>query len=128
MHGSAFRTRCLNRKCSLEPFPDENLYDRVPTCPVCGGPLCPDVVLFSETIPGRVLECILRGLSDCDLFLSVGTSGVVAPAAEFVRGAAYVGARTINVNIESTDPPNPFFTDEFVGKAEEILPRLFGLK
>jgi len=127
MHGSAFRTRCLDRRCSLEPFRDENLYDQVPACPVCGGPLRPDVVLFSETIPGRVLNRILQELSTCDLFVSAGTSGVVTPAAEFVRGAAYAGARTININIEPTDPPNPFFTEEFVGKAEEVLPRLFGL-
>jgi NAD-dependent deacetylase len=126
MHGSAFRTRCLSRKCSLTPFHDENLYDAVPTCPLCGGPMRPDVVLFSETIPSQVLDRVLRELSACDLFISVGTSGVVAPAAEFVRGAAYVGARTININVEPTDPPNPFFTEEFVGKAEEVLPRLFG--
>jgi NAD-dependent deacetylase len=127
MHGSAFRTRCLRRNCSLAPFPDESLYDAVPACPVCGGPMRPDVVLFSETIPGGLLNRLLRELSACDLFVSVGTSGVVAPAAEFVRGAAYVGARTINVNVEPTDPPNPFFAEELVGKAEEILPRLFAL-
>jgi NAD-dependent deacetylase len=125
MHGSAFRTRCLDRRCSLEPFRDEQIYDQVPTCPVCGGPLRPDVVLFSETIPGRVLNRIVEALATCNLFISVGTSGVVAPAAEFVRGAAYVGARTIHINVEPTDPPNPFFTEEFVGRSEEVLPRLF---
>jgi NAD-dependent deacetylase len=128
MHGFAFRTRCLRRNCSLKPFRDERLYDAVPACPVCGGPMRPDVVLFGEDIPRRVLDRVLRELSACDLFVSVGTSGVVAPAAEFVRGAAYVGARTINVNVEPTDPPNPFFADELVGKAEDILPRLFRLE
>ncbi|MDX1933943.1 MAG: Sir2 family NAD-dependent protein deacetylase [Capsulimonadales bacterium] len=125
MHGSAFRSRCRDPRCPTVPFPDTNLYDETPRCSVCGGYLRPDVVLFNESIPREILGTILRALASCDLFLAVGTSGVVAPAAEFVRGAASIGARTINVNVEPSG--NPAFGEEYVGPAEVVLPRLFGI-
>jgi NAD-dependent deacetylase len=125
MHGSAFRSRCWRKNCLSRPFDDSAIYDETPTCAVCGAFLRPDVVLFGETIPTDVLQQILVGLSSCDLFIAVGTSGVVAPAAEFVRGAAYVGARTINVNVEPSG--NPAFNEEYIGPAEVVLPALLPL-
>ncbi|MCL1463137.1 hypothetical protein [Argonema galeatum] len=67
-----------------------------------------------------------RSLRECDLFVAVGTSGTVFPAANFVRSAAYVGARTIIVNLEPINPPNPSLQEEYLGRAEEVLPRLLG--
>jgi len=128
LHGSAFRTCCTNSRCTAPSFWDEALYEDVPLCPECGHPLRPAVVLFSESLPAEASWRAKRALRDCDLFLSIGTSGVVWPAADFVRAADYVGARTINVNVEPTDPPNPYFHEEYIGKAEEVLPRLFGLE
>jgi NAD-dependent deacetylase len=126
MHGSAIRTRCWSKVCTSKPFYDATLYDAVPRCTVCGAELRPDVVLFNESIPSAILQEILVGLSSCDLFIAVGTSGAVAPASEFVRGASYVGARTINVNVEPSG--NPAFAEEYIGPAEEVLPVLFGME
>jgi NAD-dependent deacetylase len=122
LHGSAFRTRCT--ACDLPPFPDTAAYDGVPPCPRCGAPLRPDVVLFGETLPEAALEAVAEALGGCDLFLSVGTSGLVTPAANFVRAAVYVGARTVAVNVEPMDPPSPYFAEEVIGPAEHVLPAL----
>lgn len=124
LHGSAFRSRCLDPNCPQEPFPDEASYDSVPPCPTCGGPLRPDVVLFSENLSQAVLWGAVTAAEKCDLFIAVGTSGVVWPAAAFVQFAAAAGARTINVNVEMSG--NPHFDEEYLGPAEVILPQLFG--
>jgi len=68
-----------------------------------------------------------RALRDCDLFLAIGTSGLVTPAADYVRNAQYAGARTIYVNLEPLSPPNPAFQEQILGRAEELLPKLFSL-
>jgi len=64
-----------------------------------------------------------RSLRDVDLFIAIGTSGMVWPAANFVRSAQYVGARTVYVNKE--EAPTNSFHDEFIGAAEDLLPILF---
>ncbi len=127
MHGSAFRTRCTNPRCSSPAFSDEALYDEVPACAECGQPLRPYVVLFGEAIPARESWLINRAMREVDLFLSVGTSGVVYPAAGLVQAAAYVGARTILINLEPMMAPNPAFQEEYLGPAEELLPALLGV-
>jgi NAD-dependent deacetylase len=57
--------------------------------------------------------------------LAIGTSGTVSPASNYVRSADYAGARTIYINIESLNPRNPYFKEEIIGRAEEILPSIF---
>jgi NAD-dependent deacetylase len=126
LHGSAFRTRCTNAHCTLPAFADASLPDDVPVCPECGAPLRPDVTLFGETLPSAALWAAERALRSSDLFLAVGTSGVVWPAADFVRVAKHVGARTVAINVEPMDPPHPDFDDEVIGPAERVLPVLFG--
>lgn len=68
--------------------------------------------------------CAKAVLRECDLFIAVGTSGVVTPAANFVRSAEYAGARTILVNLEPMEPRNRYFQEEYLGRAEEVLPQL----
>ena len=63
-----------------------------------------------------------RALRNVDLFIAIGTSGTVWPAANFVRSAEYVGARTVYVNKEEATLENSLFEEEFIGAAEEILP------
>lgn len=127
LHGSAFMTRCTSVHCTAPSFRDERIYQDVPLCVECGAPLRPSVVLFSEPLPVEALYQVKRALRDVDLFIAVGTSGIVWPAAQFVGSAAYVGARTINVNLEPMEPYNPAFREEYVGPAEDILPELFGV-
>lgn len=127
LHGNVHKTKCTNPQCTLEPYSEDNLHtDSVPSCSLCGHLLRPDIVLFGEYLSPLADWRSKRSLRECDLFLAVGTSGVVFPAANFVRSAAYVGARTIIVNLEPIDPPNPYFQEEYLGRAEEILPLLLG--
>ena len=82
-------------------------------------------MLFGEWIPEIAQYAVSRALRDCDLFVAVGTSGTVHPASGFVRSAKYAGARTLLVNLEPMDRPDPAFDDEVLGQSEELLPRLF---
>lgn len=128
LHGNVHRTKCTNPKCTLEPYSEENLHtDSIPSCPSCGHMLRPDIVLFGEYLSALADWQSKRSLRECNLFIAVGTSGVVYPAANFVRSAAYVGARTIMVNLEPIDPPNPSFQEQYLGRAEEILPQLLAI-
>jgi NAD-dependent deacetylase len=120
MHGSlhtCFCTRCHTRF----PMKDINLEEDIPLCPKCKGMLRPDIVWFGE-VPYH-LDKIDALLHNCDVFMVVGTSGVVYPSAGFVMTARYFGAHTIAVNLNPME--NSEFIDEFYqGKAGEILPRL----
>ncbi len=122
LHGSGLRTRCT--KCDLPPFYDEATYDTLPLCPACGAPLRPDVVLFGETLSDLAIEKSTHALNGCDLFLVVGTSSVVIPAAYLLLDAYDAGAHCVSVNIEPSRHENPYLHDEFVGRAEELLPVL----
>lgn len=82
------------------------------------------MVLFGEEIPAQASWSVKRALRDCDLFIAVGTSGLVTPAANFVRSAEYAGARTIFVNLEAMVPTNPAFKEQYLGPAETVLPKL----
>ena len=134
IHGSLRRSRCTNADCSSMPFVDfwvpsdefvaDPNWEGVPHCQICDANLRPDITLFNESLPVDELHRVKRALRDCDLFLAVGTSGVVAPASEFVRGAAYNRARTIMVNLTPMETCNPYFEEEYLGRAEEVLPQL----
>jgi NAD-dependent deacetylase len=126
LHGSVHRTRCSNPGCALAPFEDRETYEsRVPTCAACGAVLRPDIVLFGEYVPRDAMQRIQDALADCDLFVAIGTSGAVEPAASFVRAAALAGARTLLVNLEPMDFPNPAFQEQRLGPAEALVPALF---
>ena len=129
IHGNLMFTRCSNPNCSLPRFRDESAHsDRVPQCNVCGSALRPDIVLFGEELPLQESWTVKRALRECDLFIAVGTSGLVEPAASYVRGAEYAGARTILVNLEPLARPNPAFKEQYIGRAEALLPQLLGVE
>jgi NAD-dependent deacetylase len=126
-HGAIRRSRCTDPHCSLQPFEDEETHlDALPICPQCGRPLRPDIVLFGENIPSDALYQSQHALRKCDLFIAAGTSGTVYPAASFVDFAQASGARTILVNLEAMETANPSFQEEYLGRAEEVLPHLLG--
>lgn len=125
LHGSVYRTRCSNEKCTLEPYRDTDAHlDIVPICTLCGQALRPDIVMFGELLPPHAEWSSKRALRDCDLFIAVGTSGTVSPASHFVEWAKYAGARTMLINLEKMIEPNRSFDMEIDGRAEEILPSL----
>ncbi len=90
-------------------------------CPGCGeaGRLRPDIVWFGE-MPYE-MDRIEEALRRCDLFVSVGTSGAVYPAAGFVQSARYCGARTLEINLEPS-LGSIFFEESRTGSAGEMVP------
>ena len=120
MHGSLADCICINcdNKFALK---EVNYLQKIPVCPSCGGILRPDIVWFGE-IPHH-LNLIDDALRECSVFIIIGTSGVVYPAAGFVLTAKLMGAKTIAVNLGK--PDNLVYIDEFYqGKCGEILPGL----
>jgi NAD-dependent deacetylase len=118
MHGELSSALCSS--CEMRSPLDAPLMDR-PKCPVCQAPsLRPDVVWFGE-MPYR-MERIYGALGECDLFVSIGTSGAVYPAAGFVQEALMNGARTLELNLEPSEGSR-FFTESRHGRAGEIVPQ-----
>lgn len=130
IHGSLFRLRCPDETCGARiPFDDPgDAPDSAPVCPTCGRNMRYDIVLFDEYLDPTLERSVKDALRNCDLFIAVGTSGVVYPAADYVREADYAGAKTMFVNVEKPIPPNPYFDDVIVGKAEEVLPAMLGVQ
>ncbi|XXF74891.1 Sir2 family NAD-dependent protein deacetylase [Myxococcaceae bacterium GXIMD 01537] len=126
LHGSLSRTRCGNPDCALAPFEDAAIHEQAPLCARCNAPLRPDVTLFGEPLSVDAEWAAKKSLRDCDLFLAIGTSGVVTPAANFVRGAKYAGAWTLLVNLTPMQPRHPDFDTELLGPAEKLIPLLLG--
>ncbi len=91
-----------------------------PPCPSCGEPaLRPDIVWFGE-IPYRMDE-IYEALSAADLFVSIGTSGAVYPAAGLVRTARDLGLQTLELNLERSHG-STWFHETRLGPASEVVP------
>jgi NAD-dependent deacetylase len=76
-------------------------------------------------IPVAAEHTVKRALRDCDLFVAIGTSGTVEPAASFVRWVALNNARRVLLNLETFDGANELFTDVELGPADAIVPKWF---
>ena len=95
--------------------------DTPPRCPHCGDFLRPDVVWFGESLPDAAIEAAMVATEQCDLFLSVGTSTVVYPAAMLPDAALDAGATVVEINPAET----PFTARAFLsirGTAATVLP------
>jgi NAD-dependent deacetylase len=91
-----------------------------PACPACGTrALRPDIVWFGE-MPYRMEE-IEEALSEADLFVSIGTSGAVYPAAGFVRAAREAGAHCLELNLERSEGSR-WFHETRLGLAGQVVP------
>lgn len=88
-------------------------------CSVCGATMRPDVLWFGEQPRG--IDRIEEALKDCDLFLAVGTTGTVWPAAQFMTLAHESGARCVEIN---PAPSGEAFDEVITRKAEEVLPEM----
>jgi len=117
MHGEALSVWCMH--CDARHHWTGTLRDG-PKCPSCGAiAMRPDIVWFGE-MPYQ-MERIFSALSRADLFVSIGTSGAVYPAAGFVQHAASGGARTLELNLE-TSLGSSNFDETRLGKASELVP------
>ena len=122
LHGNILRSRCPVENVTVEPDGADHL---PPLCPNCGSPLRPDVVWFGEALPATELEAASEAARSCDLFLSVGTSGLVYPAASLPYEALESRATVVEINPDRT-PLSPHADFSLRGRAGEILPRLVG--
>jgi NAD-dependent deacetylase len=118
MHGELKRARCTG--CGAAPRWEGPLAD-APPCPACDarGRLRPDIVWFGE-MPYELAR-IEAALATCDLFVSVGTSGAVYPAAGFVEVARSAGARTLELNLDES-AISGVFDESRRGAASVLVP------
>jgi NAD-dependent deacetylase len=117
MHGEHLNAWCT--VCDVRSPWRDPLIER-PACPACGArALRPDVVWFGE-MPYRMDE-IYAALRQADLFVSIGTSGAVYPAAGFVRDARDLGAQTLELNLEPSQGSR-WFHESRLGRATETVP------
>jgi NAD-dependent deacetylase len=121
LHGNIQRVRCSECYTFTETWDDDT--ESVPQCSVCGSLLRPDVVWFGEALPHDQLEAAVEAARSCDVFFSIGTSGVVQPAASLAYAARNHGAIVVEINAEAT-PLTPKVDYAFHGKSGEILPEL----
>lgn len=118
MHGELKSALCLG--CDRRVPWEEDL-SAAPACPGCAvaGALRPDIVWFGE-MPYQ-MERIDRAIGNADLFVSIGTSGAVYPAAGYVQTARYCGAHTLEMNLEPSQG-SLFFHESRIGRAGELVP------
>ncbi len=120
-HGNLLRDRCpaegtVADRASLS-------LSGLPECARCGELLRPDVVWFGEAIPRQALFEADAAVTDCDVFLSIGTASVVYPAAGLAEIALRHGAKVVEINTESTSL-TPLADVLLRGASGELLPQL----
>ncbi len=117
MHGQLDQALC--HSCEHR-WPAPLVMRKTDTCPNCASPTTrPDIVWFGE-IPYQ-MEKISEALSKADVFVSIGTSGEVYPAANFVAEADYFGAHTVELNLEPSSGASRFSECRF-GPATQVVP------
>ena len=118
-HGNLFADRCFAEDCVVSCDTES----AVPICPGCGSNVRPGVVWFGESIPERALDQSFAAASDCDVFLSIGTSALVYPAAGLAEIARGSGATVIEINPNPTEQ-SAGFDYVIAGNAGAVLPEI----
>lgn len=127
LHGSIWEVSCwqgcqkspkrwVDRRTTFKEMP--------PRCPYCGGLIRPAVVWFGETLETNVVSQAMNAMK-CDVFMTIGTSAVVYPAAGFIEQARANGAYTVEINPDAT-PATQTVNLPIRGEAEKILPLISG--
>ena len=96
LHGNLQRTKCFDENLPVEKWTDTG--EVPPHCPRCGGLLRPDVVWFEEAMPEAETAAAFAASRDCDMFLCIGTSALVYPAAALPIEAVKSGATLVEIN------------------------------
>jgi NAD-dependent deacetylase len=121
LHGNIWRTKCSLEGTIVEKWDEDG--DPPPRCPSCAGFLRPDVVWFGENLPLENLSAAIQAAQNCDVFLSVGTSSLVQPAASLPLLAKEAGAVVVEVNPDPT-PLAEAAGYVLRGPAGKVLPEL----
>ena len=123
LHGDLFRVRCTEEGTSREdrrvPLPE------IPPRCACGALLRPDVVWFGEVLPEGAMQEATGAARRSKVFLSIGTSALVYPAAALPELAKRHGAYLVEINVEET-PLSPLADELILGPAAGVLPDLLG--
>ena len=122
LHGNLGRVKCSGG-CGVVTDWEDRI--GVPRCQKCGAFLRPDVVWFGEQLPVEAMDAAGKAARSCDVFLSIGTSGLVQPAASLAYMAKERGACVVEINLEPT-PLSPIADFCLHGKAGEVLPEFVG--
>jgi len=125
LHGNIYRNKCskcglvLDEKMDIDP-------DNIPGCDKCDGKIRPDVVWFGEMLPEDIISEAFARAESAEVFLSVGTSALVHPAASLPLVAKRAGATLVEINPEET-PLSRLADYYFPAKSGEMLPELISL-
>jgi NAD-dependent deacetylase len=119
MHGELLRARCIACEATMSWRTDLGVHDRCRACERAGT-LRPDVVWFGEMPIG--MDIVYEALLGADLFVAIGTSGSVYPAAGFVEEARAAGIRTCELNLEPSDNAH-MFNEAHYGPASQVVPQ-----
>ncbi len=123
LHGSVWDLKCSNPSCTSKPFENTDLpiKEIPPVCERCGAWLRPDVVFFEEPLDPLDIQAADSRTKATEIFLIVGTSGVVYPAAGFAHIAKAFGAYVLEFNRELT-PLSSICDRSVLGPCGETLP------
>lgn len=121
LHGNLHRTKCFREEIVIDNWVDTG--EVPPRCPRCGDRLRPDVVWFGEPLPAPAYRAASEAATTCDVFFSIGTSGVVEPAASLARVAIQHGAKVIEINPVAT-PLTSMMTFALQAASGKVLPAL----
>jgi NAD-dependent deacetylase len=125
LHGNIMRTKCIG--CDVKAVDDLlSLQGGTPRCYHCNGFLRPDVVWFGENLPKNVLDTAWNVANRCEIFMSIGTSGIVQPAASLPLIALKNEAVVVEINPNPT-PLSPIANHSLQGQAGVLLPELISL-
>jgi NAD-dependent deacetylase len=122
LHGNIERSYCIDCGAIVEELDIDSL-TKAPRCVHCGGLVRPDVVWFGEMLPREAFSRAEQAARHCDLFLCIGTSAVVYPAASLPYTAFDQGAFVVEINRERTELSTRAH-ESLLGAAGEILPQL----
>jgi NAD-dependent deacetylase len=121
LHGSLLRVKCFQEDVVVPEW--THTEEVPPRCPQCHGPLRPDVVWFGESLPEDAWNEAARASAACQVFLSIGTSSLVYPAAALPEIALRNGATVVEINPDET-PLTRYATHVLRGPSGTILPQL----
>ena len=130
LHGHLWRNKCNHCESPYHSQPNRaydredgiNLDDNLISCEDCDGYIRPDIVWFGESLPVQAWQTAKEAAADCEVFISIGTSSLVYPAAGLAQLAKQNGAAVIEVNPHPT--PNTLVDITLAEKAGVILPEL----